>query len=76
MKQTLGIIQKQIRPKLPVLAHDYNVKQLGIFGSVARGKDTAKSDVDIMVSFYRSPDFLTLFGWKIVYPKCLTARLT
>ena len=55
MKQTLGIIQKQIRPKLSVLAHDYNVKQLGIFGSVARGKDTAKSDVDILVSFYRPP---------------------
>ena len=63
MKQTLGIIQKQIRPKLPALAHDYKVKQLGIFGSVARGKDTAKSDVDILVSFYRPPglfDFIRL----------------
>ncbi len=38
-------------------------KKLGIFGSVAGGKDTAKSDVDILVSFSRSPglfDFLRL----------------
>lgn len=63
MKQTLGIIQKQIRSKLPVLAHNYKVKQLGIFGSVIRGKDTAKSDVDILVSFFRPPglfDFIRL----------------
>jgi len=57
MKQTLRIIQKQIRPKLPALAHDYKVKQLGIFGSVARKEDRAKSDVDILVDFSRSPGF-------------------
>lgn len=63
MKQTIKTIQTQIKHKLPVLAHDYQVKRLGIFGSVARGKDTAKSDVDILVSFFRPPglfDFVRL----------------
>ncbi len=63
MKQTVKTIQTQIKHKLPVLAHDYQVKRLGIFGSVARGKNTAKSDVDILVSFYRPPglfDFVRL----------------
>lgn len=60
MKQTFEVIQKRIKHKLPVLAHDYQVKRLGIFGSVAKGGDTAKSDVDILVSFSRIPG---LFGF-------------
>ena len=34
---------------------DFNVKQLDVFGSVALGKSTSSSDVDLLVEF-RDPD--------------------
>lgn len=33
---------------------------LGVFGSVARGEDTAESDIDLLVKFSESPDFVEL----------------
>lgn len=55
MKKALKTIRARIKHQLPILAHDYQVKRLGIFGSMAKGKDTAKSDIDILVSFTSSP---------------------
>jgi uncharacterized protein len=34
-----------------ILRDEYCVKEIGIFGSVARGEQTALSDVDILVEF-------------------------
>ena len=31
---------------------------LGVFGSVARGEDTPESDVDLLVKFDETPDFI------------------
>jgi len=45
------IIKEKIKAKLPFLAERYHVKKMGIFGSVARGDDTKKSDIDILVEF-------------------------
>ena len=39
-------IQKKIRPILK----EYGVKHAAVFGSVSRGDDNPKSDIDIMVS--------------------------
>lgn len=36
-----------------VLERTYNVKQIGIFGSFAKGAQTKKSDIDILVEFSR-----------------------
>lgn len=58
--QTFKTIQKKLQPKFSVLAREYHVKRLGVFGSAARGRDTAKSDVDMLVSFSRLPG---LFGF-------------
>ena len=56
-------IKKEITDQLPYLAEKYNVKRLGIFGSVARGDSKKDSDVDILVEF-KSPvgffDFIRL----------------
>jgi predicted nucleotidyltransferase len=34
-----------------ILRDKYRVKEIGIFGSVARGEQTASSDVDVLVTF-------------------------
>ena len=53
----------KIASHLTYLKERYHVGEIGIFGSVARGEDTAESDVDILVEF-TSPiglfDFLRL----------------
>jgi len=45
-----------------ILSHlkDYNVLQVGIFGSFARGDNKKGSDLDILVEFKESPSLLTL----------------
>jgi uncharacterized protein len=44
------IIQK-INAEMPNLKEKYQVEKLGVFGSVARGENTTKSDIDILVEF-------------------------
>lgn len=45
-----NIIQK-INSEMPRLREEYQVEKLGVFGSVARDENTAKSDIDILVEF-------------------------
>ena len=39
------------------LEESYSVKRIGIFGSIAKGKSTSKSDVDIIVEFKKPIGF-------------------
>ena len=48
---TLDKIKKVITEEKDNLAKTYNVSRIGVFGSVVRGEDTEKSDVDILVDF-------------------------
>lgn len=43
-----------------VLFHKYPIKELGIFGSVARQEENADSDIDILVEFSEP------VGWEII----------
>jgi len=47
IKREIAIINKHIE----LLRRDYNVKNIGIFGSIVRGEERPKSDVDILVEF-------------------------
>lgn len=44
--------------------NDFAVKELFLFGSVARGEETANSDVDFLVNFARPVGLFTLLGLK------------
>lgn len=48
---TLDKVKKVISEEKEVLAKKYNVSRIGVFGSVVRGEDNEKSDVDILVDF-------------------------
>jgi len=49
MSKTLKKHLATITKHLPDLKRHYHVKTIGVFGSVARGDATPKSDVDILV---------------------------
>jgi len=59
--KTLPEIRAILRSHAPELRARYHVLDIAVFGSVARGEQTADSDVDILV------DFGQPVGWEIVH---------
>lgn len=51
MKLNLNQIKGLINQHLSILKNTYHVKEIGVFGSVARADNTEKSDVDLLVEF-------------------------
>lgn len=45
-----------LREHMPDLRKRYGVRSLGVFGSYARGEETPRSDLDILVEFAQVPD--------------------
>jgi len=48
---TKAKIIQTIKNEKPHLTDTYNVKKIGLFGSFAKGKQTGKSDIDLVVEF-------------------------
>ncbi len=53
-------ILKILREELPYLREKFHVKNIGLFGSYARGEQTEGSDIDLIVEFEKPIDFFTL----------------
>ena len=51
------LLQK-VRSYLPYLKETYNVDTLQIFGSYVRGEEKETSDLDLLVTFVKSPSLL------------------
>jgi hypothetical protein len=47
----LNDIEETLRNYKPILKERFNIKKIGIFGSFIRGKESNKSDLDILVEF-------------------------
>jgi predicted nucleotidyltransferase len=50
-------VKKILKKEFPYLAARYGVKKIGLFGSFAKGKQTTKSDIDIIVEFRKPIGF-------------------
>ena len=57
-------IGKLRRAVLPVLER-YDVCRAALFGSVARGEDTRRSDIDVLIEFRGEKSLLDLSGLKL-----------
>jgi hypothetical protein len=58
--RTLDDIRAELRAMLPELRRRWPVAALGIFGSWARGEQTAASDLDLLVDLDGRIDFFSL----------------
>jgi predicted nucleotidyltransferase len=47
----IGILRQTIHERLPELRRRYGIKSLGIFGSHVHGRQTKRSDIDLLVEF-------------------------
>ena len=52
-------IRARLATLLPDLRERYSVRTLSIFGSYARGEQTAESDLDLLVEFDKVPGLLS-----------------
>lgn len=53
MKTHITKIREIIENQRDILKNTYNVKDIGIFGSVARGDNNEISDIDVLVKFVK-----------------------
>lgn len=60
-KQKIDSIKKRIVPTLK----KYDVVRASLFGSLVRGEDTAKSDIDLLVQFKGRKSLLDLVGLEL-----------
>lgn len=58
-RKALEEIEKILKENEAILKEKFNVKELAIFGSYVRSEQNNKSDVDILVEFYKPPDLFT-----------------
>ena len=54
MKDT-SQIQKILKENIPKLQKEYEINQLGMFGSYVRNEQTSESDLDLLVTFNKKP---------------------
>lgn len=57
--KTIEEIKKILGANKSKLYEEYKVKEIGIFGSYVRNEQKEKSDIDILVEFYETPDLIT-----------------
>ena len=57
----LAILKQKLRP----LCIETGIDRLGVFGSVARGEDTASSDIDLIARFRNPIGLMDLIGIEI-----------
>jgi predicted nucleotidyltransferase len=58
MNAELQTIKDRLAEQMPTLRDHYGVASLSLFGSYVRGEQSSDSDVDVLVTFYRTPGLL------------------
>ncbi|MCA9732582.1 nucleotidyltransferase family protein [candidate division KSB1 bacterium] len=58
MEKNLEHIQTILHKELQKLKVEFNVATLDIFGSYVRNEQNARSDLDVLVTFAKTPDLL------------------
>jgi len=72
---TLERIKQKVTELKLVLKEKYKVKEIGIFGSYVRGKQSKRSDLDILVEFEEVPDLFTFLELEDFLSKKLKVKV-
>jgi len=73
--KNLADIKKILRACKPLLARDFKVKSLGVFGSCVRGEQARGSDVDILVEYSKTPGLFDFIRTENFLSKALGSRV-
>jgi predicted nucleotidyltransferase len=58
--KTKSEVLKILETDFPFLRENFHVDKIGLFGSYARQEQSEKSDLDLLINFETTPDFLQL----------------
>lgn len=75
MKTNLDQVKETIEKSMSFLKNSYNVKDIGIFGSVARDENTQVSDIDILVEFSEPIGFFKFIELEDYLSKILNKKV-
>lgn len=64
MKKDLKEIMIELRELLPFIEQKYSVNTIEIFGSFARNQQDQNSDLDILITFSKTPSLLKFIELK------------
>ena len=53
--KNIAQIQNTLKEYIPQLKEEYQINQLGLFGSYVRDEQTQNSDIDLLVTFTKKP---------------------
>ncbi len=66
---------KEIKQKIIPVLKEYKISKASIFGSYARGEQTKKSDVDLLVELDNNLSLLDVIGIKLELEKALKKKV-
>jgi len=55
-------ILNKLKELKPVLENDYNITEVGLFGSYVRGEENTDSDIDILIDYKEDTSLFILGG--------------
>lgn len=73
--KTLAEIQTVIREHSDLLAEEYGLAVVAVFGSYVRGEQAGQSDLDLLVEFLRPISLLELVGAEIYLTEVLGVKV-
>lgn len=74
MKDIDKIILKLKKLK-PELEKNYNITELGVFGSFVRNEQTPQSDIDILIDYKKGTSILTLGGLQYMLSELFKVKV-
>jgi predicted nucleotidyltransferase len=57
-------VRRTLRRHLPELRRRFKVRRIGVFGSVVRGEQRGRSDLDVLVEYSETPSLLAIVALK------------
>jgi predicted nucleotidyltransferase len=73
--ENIDTVKAKLMEQKPLLAEQYNVKEIGIFGSFVRGEQGEASDIDILVEFSEPIGFFAFIDLEDHLSKVLGAKV-
>lgn len=68
-------ILTKLRELKPTITARFKVKEIGLFGSFARGEQGASSDIDLLTEFEDSADLFDLMGLSLFLEEVFQRRV-
>ena len=73
--RSLEEIKEELQVLKPELKKRFNVETIDIFGSYARGEQTAKSDLDLLVTYSQAISLLAIYDLKMYLKRKLHLKV-